>query len=276
MLCQNWIVKDKSRVLTVSHWPDVPIPMGAVILLPGFSHAMCDMDYFMSRLARQLCSRGFFVVQADLRGHGDGAGEFRDVSFRTLEEDIRLLVNHYRNGISDQVFCIGRGLMATLLAEFAADAGLSGIAGIGPYCIAPEVAGPFAEKMQAETFDAYHAFLGKNYVNLSDFDEGSLCMLNAMGAVPYNIHGMEMSGQLLKDLSEFNALQSLQNTNCSNKLWLFREGKASVKKITFNQGSSYPDMNIFHGSTLPREPKSQLQFQAALIDWILDSAYKLN
>lgn len=273
MLCQNWIVKGSSRVLTVNHWPDVPIPMGAVVLLPGFSHAMCDMDYFMSRLARQLCNRGFFVVQADLRGHGDGAGEFSDINFQTLEEDIRLLIDHYKNGISDQVFCIGRGLMATLLAAFATDACITGIAGVGPYCISPETVQPVSEKITATTFDAYEAFPGRDYVKFTDFTEDSLCMLNALGAVPYNIQGMEMSRQLLKDLASFDALSTLQNTRCK-KLWLFPgEKRGSTRSVSFTQVSQ---KELFHRSPLPREPRSQLAFQAALTDWILDSAYKLN
>lgn len=267
MLCQNWIVKGSSRVLTVNHWPDVPIPMGAVMLLPGFSHAMCDMDYFMSRLARQLCSRGFFVVQADLRGHGDGAGEFSEINFQTLEEDIRTLIDHYRNGISDQVFCVGRGLMATLLAAFATD--VTGIAGVGPYCISPKT----IQIPTANTFDAYEAFPGKDYVKYTDFTEDSLCMLNALGAVPYNIQGMEMNRQLLQDLASFDAVSTLQNVKCKN-LWLFPgEKKAITISISFEQT---PAKELFHRSPLPREPRSQLAFQSALTDWILDSAYKLN
>jgi pimeloyl-ACP methyl ester carboxylesterase len=276
MLCQNWIVKGSSRVLTVNHWPDVPIPMGVVILLPGFSHSMCDMDYFMSRLARQLCSRGFFVVQADLRGHGDGAGDFSDINFETLEEDIKTLVEHYKSGISDQVFCVGRGLMATLLAAFAKDANITGIAGIGPYCMEPSTAQAVSARMEKDRFDAFEAFPGRDYVKFSDFSEDSLCMLNALGAVPYNIQGMEMSAQLLKDLASFNALHSLQNTKC-NSLWLFPgKEKASTKAISFKQETAYPQKALFHRSPLPREPKTQLTFQTALTDWILDSAYKLN
>lgn len=276
MLCQNWIVKGSSRVLTVNHWPDVPIPMGVVILLPGFPHAMCDMDYFMSKLARQLCNRGFFVVQADLRGLGDGAGEFSDINFGTLQEDINVLTDHYRNGISDQVFCIGRGLTATLLAAFATGANLTGIAGVGPYCISPEVVQPISAKMTASSFDAYHAFPGRDYVKHSDFTEDSLCMLNALGTVPYNIQGMEMSAQLLKDLASFDALSALQNIKCKH-LWLFPgEKKASARSISFKDDAAYPQKQLFHRSTLPREPGAQLAFQAALTDWILDSAYKLN
>lgn len=276
MLCQNWIVKGSSRVLTVNHWPDVPIPMGVVILLPGFSNAMCDMDYFMSRLARQLCSRGFFVVQADLRGLGDGAGEFSEVTLQTLEEDISTLTEHYRNGISDQVFFVGRGLMATLLAAFAKGANISGIAGVGPYCMAPEVAQSFAGLATSEVFDAGKVFSGKDYVKQSDFSEDTLCMLNAMGAVPYNIQGMEMNRQLLRDLAAFEALSALQNTHCKT-LWLFPgEEKASAKMFSFRHEKDYPQKQLFQRNPLPREPKTQLVFQAALTDWILDSAYKLN
>ena len=276
MLCQNWIVKDHIKVLAVNHWPEVPIPMGAVILLPGFSHAMCDMDYFMSRLARHLCAKGFFVAQVDLRGHGDGAGEFSDVNLTTLEEDIRLIIEYYRNRISDQLFCVGRGLTATLLASFAADAGLTGIAGIGPYCISPETMQPFSEKMKPDIFDAYDAFPGDDYVSFSDFDEESLCVLNALGAVPYNLHGMEMSRRLLNDLANLNALHSLRNANC-NTLWLFpSQNSDEVNTVSFNKTSFYPGMELFRSSPLPREPRAQLKFQAVLTDWILDSAYKLN
>ena len=130
-----------------------------------------------------------------------------------------------------------------------------------------------SEKITATTFDACEAFPGRDYVKFTDFTEDSLCMLNALGAVPYNIQGMEMSRQLLEDLSAFDALSTLQNTKCKN-LWLFPgEKRASTRSVSFMQGSQ---KELFHRSPLPREARSQLVFQAALTDWILDSAYKLN
>lgn len=276
MLCQQWIVEGNTKIFTVQHWPDVPIPMGTVILLPGCSHAMCDMDYFMSRLARGLCARGFFVAQADLRGHGDGAGDFSDVSLATLQEDIAIVINHYSN-MSDQLFCIGRGLNATMLAGYSGSVTITGMAGVGPYCLPAAVAGKFANAMQAAACDAYEVFPGNDYVSFSDFEAEALYMLNALGAVPYNLHGMEMSAQLLQDLAAFDAVHCLQHAPAASKLWLFRgDGPDNILSLSFNKTVPYSLRDLFGGSPLPREPRAQSKFLSVITDWILDSAYKLN
>jgi alpha-beta hydrolase superfamily lysophospholipase len=68
--------------------------IGAVILLAGFSQPMCDVDYFMSKLARQLAGNGLFVAQVDPRGHGDSGCELANVDLDTLREDITI-INQY-------------------------------------------------------------------------------------------------------------------------------------------------------------------------------------
>ena len=92
---QTWLVEGSVRLLTVQHFPDVVLPIGAAVLLPGFSHAMCDLDYLMSRLARRLAAQGLMTVQVDLRGHGDSSSRLEDIDLDTLDrKSTRLNSSH--------------------------------------------------------------------------------------------------------------------------------------------------------------------------------------
>src|SRR5262245_10518045 len=117
MLHQGWLVSDRARLLSVQHFPRDTLVIGGAVLLAGFSHAMCDVDYFMSRLARQLASNGIFVAQVDPRGHGDSSGELADVDLDTLRADINFIAGHYARQFPDLLLMIGRGLSATLMVE---------------------------------------------------------------------------------------------------------------------------------------------------------------
>ena len=66
---------------------------GTVIWAHAFGEEMNKSRRMSARLARQLASRGWRVVQKDLRGCGDSAGEFRDARWADWVEDLRAEVD---------------------------------------------------------------------------------------------------------------------------------------------------------------------------------------
>jgi len=270
MICQHWIANDELRLLNVLHWPEEIFPVGTVILLPGFAHSMCDMDYFMSRMARKLVSDGFLVIQAELSGHGDSGGDFDALDLHTMRRDIRHLLDSHAGKHTEKLFCLGRGLSATLLAEVADSEKVNGILGIAPYAVSPTL---FDNKVHAhspETQDAWHIFPGDDYVDELDFDASDKSILRAFGVCPYNLHGMNMNTQLLKDLSEYDPLKVLQSVDSEQCKWLFSNPESPKKAvpIEMNNINNYQEIAPYINTAFPREPKFQNNAIEEASDWL--------
>lgn len=62
---------------------------GTVVLAHAFAEEMNKGRRMCARMARDLAADGWRVVQSDLYGCGDSAGEFRDASWSTWVEDLR-------------------------------------------------------------------------------------------------------------------------------------------------------------------------------------------
>jgi hypothetical protein len=95
-----------------------------------------------------------------------------------------------------------------------------GVAGIAPYRLAPDVIKSLLRETNVNSNDAYQIFPGNDYVGLSDFSTLSLDTLDALGVVPYNIHGMRMSERILHQLSQYDLASALQQAKFGTNLWL--------------------------------------------------------
>lgn len=62
---------------------------GAVLLAPAFAEEMNKCRRMAARMTRLLASQGWYVVQPDLRGCGDSAGEFRDAHWDDWIADLQ-------------------------------------------------------------------------------------------------------------------------------------------------------------------------------------------
>jgi pimeloyl-ACP methyl ester carboxylesterase len=272
MLYQNWIAGEDSSLLSVHHWPANRIALGSVILLSGFSHPMCDMDYLMSKLARQLSDCGFFVAQVDLRGHGDSGGDFKEVDLVSLQEDIDTVIQYYSNRYTDNLYCVGRGLAASLLIKLA-PTHCAGVAGISPYCLNPRALAGHIAWHSNETVDATDVFQGHDYVTFSDFDHAMVTLLNALGTVPYNLHGMEISTRFLAQLAEFDPLAAFKENDKFNSLWLFPNSITPnlVDIVRFDESSRYPATDVYSNESFVRNPKVQQKYISTVINWVAES-----
>lgn len=270
MISQQWIGKGAVRMLCTEHWPDDFAPAARVVLLPGFSHSMCDADYMMSKLARRLSERHFAVTQVDLRGHGDSPFPFHAVNLSVLREDIETLISYYQDDYCERLFFIGRGLTATLLAAYTQHAQLAGIGGIAPYCLPAGFASYFTLTKQNKHTDAWNIFPGNDYIHHSDFGDKSRCMLNALGAIDYNLHGMNLSTELIEDLAGFDAQAALLHNGNKNTCWLYCDPADETKPFHWGTGQAFPATESFLKPGMPRNPKSQDQLIRMLNNWISD------
>jgi hypothetical protein len=184
---------------------------------------MSDLDYLMSRLARKLAASGLFAVQVDPRGHGDSSGSLSEVDLDSLREDINAVADHYCRLYPDLLVFIGRGLSATLIAEqLGARAGIA-IVAISQYEMSPEVMKQRItdDRITCESaVDAVALFPGKDYVRLGDFAAESIAIIDALGTVPYHLHGTMVSGNLVRQLTQFDAAAALRNGRDSGRLFL--------------------------------------------------------
>lgn len=111
----------------------------AIMLISGFSEPSCDMDYYMSKMAKYLFQQGNNVFQMDLFAHGDSTGNSEDITISRLMNSITDVINHIIcNGFSS-IILVSRGLMATLISDrFAECQIIKKIIAINPWYFPPD------------------------------------------------------------------------------------------------------------------------------------------
>jgi hypothetical protein len=114
MTLQKWIVSNSKRLFATVHLPEQKTNNG-ILLLSGFSHSVCDIDYFMSRLANILVKNNNYIIQVDPYGIGDSDGKLENVTFDTLKQDVKTSVDYLCNMKFKNIFCISRGIMSLIV-----------------------------------------------------------------------------------------------------------------------------------------------------------------
>lgn len=74
----------------VVHRPHATPPRGTILAIPPFAEEMNKSRRMAARLARACATAGWQVVQADLHGCGDSAGEFREASWQAWIDELRV------------------------------------------------------------------------------------------------------------------------------------------------------------------------------------------
>jgi hypothetical protein len=271
MINQNWLNNKHVKLAYTSISTDKHKSRYGVVLLPGLSHSMCDLDYFMSKLARKLAQDHLYTMQFDPRGHGDSSGNFGEVDLDSLRDDIKSIINHVSNDkTTEHFFCIGRGLTASLLAEFISEPKVKGIIGITPYCVSPIAIRNYWPALKEVTIDTSDFFEGQDYVNYSDFKHETRRLLNALGAMSYNIHGQLFSTKLIIDLYHYEPIIPLKNCK-TDGLWLFpAKDRDHLEEYDMLNQNEYPAMTLYHNFSLPRNPMSQYEIINTISQWIIN------
>ena len=98
---------------------------GAVLLAPPFAEELNKCRRMTARMARLLAAQGWQVVQPDLRGCGDSAGEFRDADWVDWIADLQAELAALPGHLPVWLWCIRAGaLLAGPLAEARPDLNL--------------------------------------------------------------------------------------------------------------------------------------------------------
>jgi len=98
-------------------------PRGAVLYLHPFAEEMHKSRRMAARMARALAAAGFAVLQPDLTGCGDSAGDFSDANLGSWRADAKRALAWLADRVPEPPALWGLRLGATLAAELAAEAG---------------------------------------------------------------------------------------------------------------------------------------------------------
>lgn len=268
MPTQGWIIHKGGFLSLISHWPRDQRPNLGVVLAAGFSQPMCDTDYFMSKLARRLANSGTYVLQFDMRGHGDSSGELEDVTLQSLREDLQVAVDYARQQTGEKTLCIGRGLSLTLMAELVNISAADGTAGINPYCLKPYEVKKTWEGLCSEKYELSDIFEGTDYAALSDFSPEKIAFFDALGADIINLHGQRISGQLFEELKSY-APDSVLELCKENALWLVPSRVNEEEADSWKPGlKSYWMIEENKRNLLPRNPMWQYKAIDKICSWV--------
>ena len=95
-----------------------------MVYVHAFAEEMNKSRRMAALQARALAAHGYAVLQVDLYGCGDSAGEFGDARWEIWARDVRAAVDQLRNRFTARVSLWGLRLGATLASEIACDPAL--------------------------------------------------------------------------------------------------------------------------------------------------------
>lgn len=102
MLFQKYLESSKNeKILLVINGIPIEQAKGVAVLFPGFSQSKSDLDYFMTKLSKQLNFAGYIAALVDVYGHGDSYGDLENFEWndfvRNAEDIHSFLSTEYSN-----------------------------------------------------------------------------------------------------------------------------------------------------------------------------------
>lgn len=244
MINQKWFINGDKRLLGVTYCPEGI--HAAALILPGFGMHMCDVDYFMSKLARKLYAAGVYVLILDPYGHGDSDGNLQDCTITSLIEDITIGVEHCKK-ISNNTYCFSRGLIANLLANISSNIK---VIGLSPVCVNKESL--HGIDLPNESIEISRYIPGDDYVAYSDFDKDKLCLIEMIGGRMRHVHGQFINPDILNYIIKCDHMQVLQQH--ANAQWIFFDGDEEKHyKIYKNDELKYQALSSYFKKAVYRD-----------------------
>ena len=102
-------------------FPSEKPPVEGVLYLPPFAEEMHKSRRMAALQARALARAGYAVLQLDLSGCGDSAGDFGDATWDAWRDDIRLAYGWLAGQVPGAITLWGLRLGACLAVELAAE-----------------------------------------------------------------------------------------------------------------------------------------------------------
>ena len=223
MISQKWIHSGKSELMCITRYNE-KCNKYCVILLAGYSLPMCDVDFFMTRLADSFLEAGIFSMQVDLTGTGDSSGELYQLNVKKAKEDIENIYKYAMRMGFEHIGFVSRGLSALIVSDLEHHLDYDFNIAINPYHLSREYIKNNIDYVNSKKFKSSDFLQGTDYSNFSDFNKDRLIILLALGARIRNVHGQCLSGDLFNELREINARKILQTSNKS--IYLFVDNYA--------------------------------------------------
>lgn len=225
---------------------------------------MCDQEYFMSKMARRLASKGFYAIQIDTRGHGDSSGDFKDITAERFCEDVSLAIKYIKDNLAETIFCVGRGVSATLLS-LATGNDVKAIVGVNPLIFnlnsVKKILNPIVEGNQ-EISTLFKMVTSNNYVTEEEYS--LLTALIDLGVIESN----RSSRQLLRELLNMDLNIIYNNIKCDT-LWLIDSCKNKDGFVEWSPSTPFPYILAMPEYTsLRMDPLWQHNVIERVVSWI--------
>lgn len=244
MTSQRWFVKKDKRLIGVTYCPNKI--NASALLIPGFGMHMCDVDYFMSKLARKLYAASVYVLILDPYGHGDSYGNLQDCTISSLIEDILIGIEHCKT-VSDNTYCFSRGLLANLLTI--AEPNIK-IIGLSPVCVSKESLVNI--DVPSDIIEICKYIPGDDYVSYSDFNKDKLYLTEMIGARIRHIHGQFLNSDILNYILNCDHIHVLQQHD--NAQWIFFESDdEKLYKIYDKNELKYRSLSSYFKTAIYRD-----------------------
>ena len=111
----------RGSLFCLSLLPSEKAPVGAVLYLHPFAEEMHKSRRMVAMQARALAAAGYAVLQLDLSGCGDSAGDFGDATWEAWRDDVRLAHAWLAAQVAGDITLWGLRLGACLAVEMAAE-----------------------------------------------------------------------------------------------------------------------------------------------------------
>lgn len=267
-MTQCWISSNNKALLGIKYNTRISNPQVGALLVAGFGQPMCDADYFMSKLARRLASFGICVLQIDPVGHGDSQGNLEDVTLSSYYSDLKASAGYMLNFVSN-VFCIGRGLSATLFSKVSVELPLLGVAGIEPYCVNGKEVATIWKDIKDNFFEVDEIIQGNIHMQGFDLKNEKVTFFGALGADVENLQGQRMSSRLINDLKEFDPYNEIKA--CKSKShWILAKGFDSTEITIWKLPSEkkYSTVSDYSNISLPANSFWQHNAIESISAWV--------
>jgi len=263
---QFWIQDNDQCLMAVVHNPKSNYRGMVAVLVSGFANAMCDIDYFMSKVAHHLSAAGIYVIQVDPIGHGDSYGVLSDVTINTYQESLRSVFKYAQRELCENIVCVGRGISAAIQCELAKEFGIHKLVGITPYNICGSVVSEIWGSVSFDKKEISEVYQGKDYKKYTDFNQQKRCFFNALGGTILNLHGQCINGTFINELMEYSPCLGC---NFQEGLWIWCNEVMRYSTTCLDIDTVDLLMKVYQSEGLPRNPECQDSVISHVVDYII-------
>jgi len=115
-----FINSGNKHIFAVIHTPDNTTSKKGIIFIHPYAEEKQRVDRILVNCARQLCSKGYFVMRFDFFGCGDSEGNFEELSHESQMSDLRIVTEYFvgTTGV-EKIYLFGVRLGSNIAIQYA-------------------------------------------------------------------------------------------------------------------------------------------------------------